>query len=285
MLVVRRFMAYQPIRSSADLAARLIPGATREDHWLDFKGLNAANAWPYRDNDNGRDECRLDVAAFANEDGGSIVIGAEEVEAGHVFARFTPVPNAQERLRGVDEILKEKLEPRPAIEPYVLQSSGEEEVIVINIPPSLRLIALHSDDWYTFPVRTADSRRYLALAEVDARMQDRDRVHRLRLHQIPREAPVGLDAKVDSQLSHDNWRIGHVEEDVVILTKVPIEVPVPLAYVETVYKAGLPSAEWVIALSCYVNRHRHRAIVTVTKEMPFGRNAGHYRSRGLEDEG
>jgi hypothetical protein len=38
-------MAYQPIRTSDDLA-RLVPGVTREDHWLDFKGLNATTGWP-----------------------------------------------------------------------------------------------------------------------------------------------------------------------------------------------------------------------------------------------
>lgn len=275
-------MPYQPIRSSDDLASRLIPGATREDHWLDFKGLDASTRRPYRDNDKGKEECRLDVAAFANEDGGTVVIGAEE--AGHVLARFTSVPDPQERVRWIDDVLKEKLEPRPAIDPHVLQTSSGEDIIVVNISPSLRLIGLRSDDWYAFPVRTVDSRRYLTLAEVEARMQDRDRVHRLRLRQIPPHALVGLDAQIDTQLAHDNWRVCRVEEDIVVIGKFPVEVAVPLAYVETVYEAGLPDAEWVIALSCYVSKHRHRPIFIVTKELPFGRNAGHYRTRGIASE-
>src|SRR5262245_63070330 len=161
-------MPYQPIRTSDDLAVRLILGATREDHWLDFKGLDATSGRPYRNND----ECRLDVAAFANVDGGSIVIGAEET--GHVLARFISVPNAHDVVRWIDEVLKEKLEPMPAIEPYVLHASGGEEIVSINVLPSIRLIGLRSDDWYRFPVRTVDSRRYLTIAEIEARMQDRD---------------------------------------------------------------------------------------------------------------
>lgn len=274
-------MAYKPIRSTDDLTARLVPGVTREDHWLDFKGLDTASGRPYTPNDKGREECRLDVAAFANEDGGTIVIGADE--AAHVLARFTPVPNAQELVRWIDEVVKEKLEPRPAIDPYVLRASSGEEVVAVNIPPSLRLIGLRSDDWYVFPVRTVDSRRSLTLAEIEARMQDRDRVHRLRLQQIGPDTQVGLDAILDTQLDHNSWRVVRVEDDVVILKKATDEVPVPLAYVETVYRAGLQSAEWLIVLSCYVNKHRRQGFVTVTKAMPPGRNHGHYRSRGLDE--
>src|SRR6266581_2875422 len=119
-------MAYTPIRSSIDIAERLVPGTTREDHWLDFKGLDATTGRPYTPNDKGREECRLDVAAFANEDGGTIVIGAEETD--HVLTRFITVPNAQDLVRWMDEVVKEKLEPRPAIEPYVVRTSGGEEV-------------------------------------------------------------------------------------------------------------------------------------------------------------
>jgi len=82
---------------------------------------------------------------------------------------------------------------------------------------------------------------------------------------------------LDTQLDHNNWRVLRVEDDVVI------EVPVPLAYVETVYRAGLPSAQWLIVLSCHVNKHRQRQLITVTKAMPPNRNAGHYRARGLDE--
>ena len=275
-------MAYQPIRTSADLAARLIPGVTREGHWLDFKGLDATMGRPYRDNDRGKEECRLDVAAFANEDGGTIVIGAQETD--HVLARFVTVPDAQDMVRWFDEVLKEKLEPRPAIEPHVVRAAGGEEVIAINIPPSLRLIGLRSDDWYAFPVRTTDSRRYLTLAEVEARMQDRDRVHRLRLLEIGGDIPIGLDARIDDRVWHDGWKVQLVEQDIVTLVKDGIPVATPLAYVEAVYPAGLEDASWVIALSCYLSKGEGRSAgqYVVTKEVPGDRLPQGYQPRWLQ---
>jgi hypothetical protein len=109
-------------------------------------------------------------------------------------------------------------------------------------------------------------------------------VHRFRLEQIGPDDAVGLDARLDRELGHNDWRIMQVGEDVVVLKKAAIEVAVPLAYVKTVYRAGLYGAEWIIDLDCYLSKHRQRAIVAVTKEMPFGRNDGHYRVRGLAGE-
>lgn len=181
--------------------------------------------------------------------------------------------------------MKEKLDPVPAIEPYAVRARGGEEIVVLNVPPALTLVGRRRGDAYEFPLRTTDSRRYMRLTEVAARMQNRDRIHRLRLAEIGNEDPVGLDAKVDRELGHDEWRVVRVEEDIVVLRKDNNDVPVPLAYVEAVYRVGFTRAEWVIALSCYVSEHKKSAIVTVTKDMPFGRNDGHYRSRGLADEG
>jgi hypothetical protein len=106
----------------------------------------------------------------------------------------------------------------------------------------MRLIGLRVSEGYQFPLRTVDSRRYMRLAEIEARMQDRDRVHRLRLNEIEAHEPVGLDARVDRDLDANEWSIVRVEEDVVILGRGALTVTVPLVYVETVYRAGLPRA-------------------------------------------
>jgi hypothetical protein len=114
--------------------------------------------------------------------GGTIVIGA--VERNHIFECYVSVPDPQGLLRWIDDIVKEKLEPAPTIEPYVVRGPTGEDVLVINVPPALRLVGLRSGTAYKFPVRTVDSRRYLTLAEIEVRMQDQDRAHRLRLEQI-----------------------------------------------------------------------------------------------------
>jgi len=273
-------MAYKPIRSAGDLATRLIVGVTREDHWLDFKGFDQKTGRAWADSD----ECRRDVAQFTNASGGTIVIGA--LEDGHVLSSFRAVPEPESVVRWVDDVLKAKLEPVPTIEPVTLRTATGEDVVVINVPPSLRLVALRFDHNYQFPIRAVDSKRYMTLAEVEARMQDQTRVHRLRLEQIGSEELVGLDAKVDTNLTHNDWRVARVEEDVVVLERDLREVPIPLAYVETVYKAGLRGAQWIIALSCYLSEpqsegHNNTKRIIVTKSLPSDRKEHRYHSRGL----
>jgi hypothetical protein len=71
---------------------------------------------------------------------------------------------------------------------------------------------------------------------------------------------------------------------VVVLTKKNIEVAVALAYVQAVYRTGLQGAEWIIDLNCYLTKHRQRALIAVTKQLPDGRRNDSYRLRGLADE-
>ena len=177
-------------------------------------------------------------------------MGAQEVD--HLFAGYTVVPDPQQTIRWIDEVVKANLEPTPAVEPYVITATTGQRVVAINIPPSLRLVAHRVNNALEFPVRRVDSRGFMTLGEVEARMQDQTRVHRLRLEQIGADAPVGLDATVDRDLGHNDWRVASVGEDVVVLGKGAIEVPGPLAYIQTVYRAGLLAAEWVIDLDCYL---------------------------------
>lgn len=273
-------MAYGPIRTPDDLAARLQPSVTREDHWLDFKGLSATTGRPYAKGGDGKDECRLDVAQFANASGGSIVYGA--VEANHLFSKYATVPNPQEFARWLDDVVKVFLEPVPALEVHVIRTATGEDVVVANVPPLVRLVGLRrrGRDAYEFPIRTVDSRRFLTLTEIEARMQDRDRAHRLQLNQIKQSERVGLDAHVDNELGHYDWNVSAVGEDVVVLTKEK-QVVVPLAYVRAVYRPELPGAVWIVDLDCYLSKHKQDGRIVVTKSIPEGRNHGHYKQRGL----
>ena len=96
---------------------------------------------------------------------------------------------------------------------------------------------------------------------------------------------VMLDAIVDRDLGHEEWRVLNVTDNVVTLRHAgkTIDVVGPLAYVLAVYRAELPTAEWVVDLSCYVSKHRTKPLIVVTKAQPFGRNDGHYRDRGMDN--
>lgn len=270
-------MPYRLICSRADMEVWLVVGATREDHWLDFKGLDE-NGRSYAEGRKGQRECARDVAQFANAAGGTLVIGAEE--DGHVLLGFRSVPRAHDLLRWIDETVKGALEPVPAIDPYVIETAGGESVIALNIPPALSLVARRSDEKYEFPIRTADARRYLRLAEVEARMQGRERMTSLRIEQIGPDKSVGLDAQIRGA-DHNEWRVRAVDDNVVRLSKGVLEVVVPLIYVDAVYQAGELGAEWVLSLSCFLTLGRQTHRLHLTKGLPYGARAGEYRPRGL----
>ncbi len=155
------------------------PDRRREDHWLDFKRdcYGASNE--------DKRECRRDIAAFANASGGTLVVGADE--SNHVLSGFAPVPDPHGTARWIDEIVKEQLEPVPAIEPHVITLDGRP-LLVVNVPPIPVLVGRRTGEGYEFPIRAADSRRYLTLSEVEARMHDSGRRLRLRIQQIAADA-------------------------------------------------------------------------------------------------
>jgi hypothetical protein len=61
-----------------------------------------------------------------------------------------------------------------------------------------------------------------------------------------------------------------VTEDVVRLAKDGNELVTPLTYVDAVYRAEDPGAEWVIRLSCFVSRNDRTGGLFLTKEIPPG---------------
>lgn len=56
--------------------------------------------------DNEKEEARLDVVQFSNEGGGTLVMGA--VEKDHILSAFVSVPDPQGLIRWIDDIVKEK---------------------------------------------------------------------------------------------------------------------------------------------------------------------------------
>jgi hypothetical protein len=237
-------MAFLPIRVPTDLQ-RLALNTTREDHWLEFKRE------PHARSDQGRVELARDVAQFANASGGVLVIGADEVV--HVLSGWQTVPNPDDFIHWADDVVKGHLAPVPSIEPHVLQVPSDETVVALNVPPSLPLIARRQGDGFEFPIRAGDSRRYMTLIEVEARMQNDERLARLRLEQIGEGDSVTLDGQTRG-ISERGWKVTGVDDHVVSLATGALHVDVPLAYVQAVYRTREPDAAWVVALSARIER-------------------------------
>ena len=145
-------MPYTPIRVTADLQ-RCLPGMTRESHWLDFR--QTCHTRP--------EDCARDVAQFANASGGVLLVGADE--EGHTFKGWQEVPNPHEYIRWADEVVKKHLTPVPVVEPTSIEAPSGENVVALNIPPSLVLIARPQNEGFEFPIRRVDSRSYMTRNE------------------------------------------------------------------------------------------------------------------------
>src|SRR6266704_549497 len=124
-------MLYQPIRSAADVQQRLIVRTTKENHWLDFKSALGGD---------GPENAR-DVAQFANASGGTLVIGA--LESARILTGFDNVPKPATVIAQVEASVGGNLTPVPIIEPYIIEAAHGKNVVVVNVPPSIGLVALH----------------------------------------------------------------------------------------------------------------------------------------------
>ena len=121
----------------------------------------------------------------------------------------------------------------------------------------------------------------MTLMEVEARLQNKERAMKLRLGTVLSNAPVGLDAFI-REIRHNDWRVMGVDDDVVRLDKDGAELVVPLAYVEAVYEAGEPEAQWVIRVPCYIARHKKTGRLHLTRELSHGVRRENFAARGLD---
>jgi predicted HTH transcriptional regulator len=192
-------MPYSPIWSSAQIHERLVIGQTREDHWLDFKSaLGADNR-----------KIARDVAQFANASGGTLIFGAQESK--QVFTGFNGVSDPPNVITRIDDIVKAYLTPVPTIEPHALELPSGIQLVIVNVPPSMGIVAIHEKhERFEFLIRSHESKRYMTLMEVEARMENKERAMRLRIERIPADERVGLDAKSHGITWH-GWRVEAVE--------------------------------------------------------------------------
>lgn len=253
-------MPYTPITTSADIGRRLVIGQTREDHYLEFKGVDEKGR-PWTRNE----ECARDVAQFANASGGTIVVGA--VEQDHLLAGFQEVTTRDSLASWIDSVLNERLEPVPPVVAQPIDLSEKQRLLAVNVPPSLSVVAHKIGKAFEFVTRAENSKRYMTLMEVEARMGSRERVAKLLLQQIGPAAAVTLDAHIPAGgVDARNWRVEGVDDHAVTLAKEGRRFDVPLGYVEAVHRTNEQGASWIIAMDCHVQEIE--AAVRVRKFRP-----------------
>ncbi len=140
--------------------ARLV-GAP-ETEWLDAKREKYGNG------DTPRRDLAADVAAFANRQGGLLVIGLGEGSDG-MIGGLTPIADADlvgEELR-ISQIVSGISSPVPVFTVHRTGAASGGAYLIVSVPPSVRRPhAVVVNDALRYPVREGTGKRYLSESEV-----------------------------------------------------------------------------------------------------------------------
>jgi hypothetical protein len=195
-----------------------------------------------------------DVAAFANHLGGTLLIGAQELNGQlHAYVGMTPVETGTVR-DDYSKAVADRCQPRPAIdaEEYDDPTDPTKKIVAINVQPSLSLVGVrvigdkgkegYGGPAYVFPVRSGTDARYLEPGQLAMFMTPMLRRVAIMLARIP----VNAEVKFRAPNNHTTMTFISVneEENVVRLKSGNIAIVYPLELVRSVYQES--NGYWMI---------------------------------------
>lgn len=166
-------MGTTPDQATEGTLQALIDGAVREQNNLDFKGEDYGNS------DGEKREFAADIAAFANDRGGLLVIGLAEQD--DIASALTPVELVDGHEATQRQIAAANIAPHTPFEVHRVAASVEEGqgYYLLEVPPSpLRPHAVRKNNDLRFPRRDGTTKRWLGEAEVADLYRDRFRAAR-----------------------------------------------------------------------------------------------------------
>lgn len=160
-------MLYKPFKTAQDFESLIHLGETPE-------GIH----WDYKQVFNPKDpaDIAIDLAAFANTYGGTLLIGVAEkkINGLRVASGFAPNVDAEDIKKLVNTRVHEIISPK--IETPVVQFEiAGNTVVAINVEPSINLVSVCLDKdrlSFCFPYRTEYGNQYMSFEEVEKRMVD-----------------------------------------------------------------------------------------------------------------
>ena len=184
---------------TVDELRRLVADRVTEDRHLDFKQT------AYSQTDSGTKELIKDVTAFANADGGYIIIGAQEDGDGRVTG-FADVPDAENARRSIIDRCLARIDPRPRGLDVAVFGVDGTTILVIHVPESDRKphCARPDAEHHYFWRRYEDGNKLMSTAEIRECFEG-DRVYRelaelrresvehAREHIVSRESEMEID--------------------------------------------------------------------------------------------
>ena len=160
-------MLYKPFKTAQDFESLIHLGETSE-------GIH----WDYKQMFNPKDpaDVAIDLAAFANTYGGTLLIGVAEkkINGLKVASNFVPNVDAEEIKKQVYTRIHEIISPKIDVQVVPIDVSGNP-IVAVNVEPSINLVGVCLDRdrrQYTFPYRTEYGNQYMIFEEVEKRMAD-----------------------------------------------------------------------------------------------------------------
>lgn len=203
---------------TADQLRRIVEERVAEDRHLDYKRC------PYTGNHAGTRELLKDITAFANADGGYLLIGMDEDGTGHASG-FVNVENADAARTSMIDRCMARIEPRLLELDIQSIEVDDNTVLVVRVLESDRKphCAKPDAEHHYFWRRYEDGNKLMSTAEIRECLE-RDRVHRelieLRREMgewrgertIARELEMEIDEGNLLQLQTPHAFLQHVEE-------------------------------------------------------------------------
>jgi hypothetical protein len=200
---------------------------------VDFK------AQGYGNTDSDRYEAARDVAQFANQLGGTIILGAQDTNA--FLTEYVGLPEIVDQRTRIRDICITRIEPSVLIDLVEIDYNGRK-VLAVNVTPSLSAVGVRiSNERYEFPIRRNDRKDFMTLQEV-AMMGTPERRGRLLLESIPQESrhKLRMDAVefvpnrwLDPSLPE--WQLEDIRPESARFKVLDISVYIPLAFIEAVW--------------------------------------------------
>ena len=160
-------MLYKPFKTVQDFESLIRMGETPE-------GIH----WDYKQAFNPKDpaDIAIDLAAFANTYGGTLLIGVAEkkINGLKVASSFVPNVDAEEIKKLVHTRIHEIISPKIDVQVVPIEVSGNP-IVAVNVEPSINLVGVCLDRdrrQYSFPYRTEYGNQYMIFEEVEKRMVD-----------------------------------------------------------------------------------------------------------------
>lgn len=160
-------MLYKPFKTSQDFESLIHMGETPEGIY-----------WDYKEEINFETPVKLaiDLAAFANTFGGTLLVGVVEKKINDIRVASDYASNVDfEKIKKrVNDHILNLTSPRMSAQVVHIDVNGKK-IVAINVDPSVNLIAIRSNKdphAYCFPYRTEYGNQYMSFEEVEKRMVD-----------------------------------------------------------------------------------------------------------------